>query len=662
MQEPAEDDARTNPSRDARRNEGHGADRSARGSARRRPSLSSHRSGRSKRGPSGLLVLAALLVALFVSACQQTAQPPHPEPLGDGDTLEYAPGRTGEVKTATLMGPDGEPFTFTYEVIDDVVIVEGDMIIGTAEEFESIEEGDEIELESTVLYRRVCWSFLGINLHCENYRWPNAVVPYVIADDWNDPDRAGDENAEMRAAIRDAMDELERVSAVRFVPRSGQDDYVRFRDGSGCSATVGHQGGAQNINLNFACRNPFVIVHEMLHMLGFNHEQTRHDRNSFVEIHWDNIQGDKKHNFETADRSFDLGPYDYDSLMHYGGFSFCKRNASDACVGPTITTVPPGTAIGQRSSLSTRDIAALTAIYRGEPPTIDITGPTPGSAYSRGYTGILLQADTNDPEGKELNVTWRSNVDGLVASGNPAMVNTGDLAYGAHTLTAVVVDPQGNWDSDTVNVTITNDAPDVDILRPSPATFCIDENVTFDARVFDRNETGFTLPNASVAWRVGAGPAFATGKSVTHAFTSAGAAQVIVRATDPLGAFGEDSVNLSIADCSDQPPVVTITTPDADSDFFYDGYDNDLGLWYTDVTFAGNATDPEDGALTGGSLIWTTNRTEVQTAVLGNGTNLVARLYSDVCEGTTHTIVLTATDSFGNVRTDQVFVTIWTIC
>ena len=619
---------------------------------------------RGSAGPSRAIVLAlaALAIALLVSACQQTALPPHPEPLGDGDTLEHAPGRTGEVKTATLMGPDGEPFTFTYEVIDDVVVVEGDMIIGTAEEFESLEDADEIELQSTVLYRRVCWSFLGINLHCENYRWPDAVVPYVIADDWNDPDRAGDENAVMRAAIRDAMDELERVSAVRFVPRSGQDDYVRFRNGSGCSATVGHQGGRQNINLNFGCRNPFIIVHEMLHMLGFNHEQTRHDRNSFVQILWDNIQGDKKHNFETADRSYDLGPYDYDSLMHYGAFSFCKQDSSGSCVGPTIRTVPAGTPIGQRSSLSSRDIAALTRIYRGEPPTLDITGPAPGSSYSHGYAGILLQADAQDPEGKELTVTWRSNVNGLVATGNPAMVHTRDLDYGAHTLTAVVFDPQGNWDSDTVNVTITNDAPTVDILRPNPATFCLDESVAFQARVYDRNETGFTLPGSSVAWRVGAGAAFATGKSIEHAFTTPGAAQVNVRATDELGAFGEDSVNLTIEDCSDQPPVVTITTPAGDTEFFYDDYDYDLKLFYTDVTLAGNATDPEDGALTGSSLIWSTNRTDVQDPVLGTGTDLVARLYSDVCEGTTHTIVLTATDSFGNVRTDQVFVYIWAIC
>jgi len=114
---------------------------------------------RGSAGPSRIIVLAlaALAIALLVSACQQTALPPHPEPLGDGDTLEHAPGRTGEVKTATLMGPDGEPFTFTYEVIDDVVVVEGDMIIGTAEEFESLEDADEIELQSTVLYRRVCW-------------------------------------------------------------------------------------------------------------------------------------------------------------------------------------------------------------------------------------------------------------------------------------------------------------------------------------------------------------------------------------------------------------------------------------------------------------------------------------------------------------------------
>ena len=176
----------------------------------------------------------------------------------------------------------------------------------------------------------MCWTFLGIELHCEHYRWPNATVPYTFANDWDDPAIVGDENAAMRTTILAAMDEIEAVSAVRFVARTGQDDYVRFRDGSGCSATVGHQGGDQNVNLNVACNHTWIVTHEILHALGFNHEQSRDDRGGFVQINWANIIDDKEHNFEIADYSWDLGGYDFDSVMHYGAIDFCRRTRPEA--------------------------------------------------------------------------------------------------------------------------------------------------------------------------------------------------------------------------------------------------------------------------------------------------------------------------------------------
>lgn len=610
-----------------------------------------------------LVVLWVAMAALVVISCQQPTPPPPPtQPIGEGDTIAYDPDRTGEVHSFTLPGPGAEPFTITYEEIDGLAIVQGDMIVGTAEEYATLADADEITMQASYLTRRLCWTFLGIEIHCENYRWPNAVVPYVFANDWDDPSIAGDENATMRTAIRDAMDDIEAVSAVRFVPRSGQNDYVRFRDGSGCSATVGHQGGDQNVNLNFACRNEWVVAHEILHMLGFNHEQARHDRGTFVQINWDNIINDKKHNFEIADYSYDYRPYDYDSLMHYGTHDFCKAAAGGGCVGPTITTIPAGTAIGQRSHLSTSDIAALNLLYPGEPPTLDIVSPSPGASYSRRASNIYFEADVEDPEDIDVTVTWTSNVSGLLATGNPVTVNTGDMEYGAHTITARGEDPQGHVVTDTVSVTITNDPPTVDLYHPIAGDFCVNESITFRATVIDLNELGATLPNASVAWRVGSASPFAYGKVVTRSFTSPGDVQVIVKATDEVGAYAEDWVYLGIDPCTDLPPSVAITTPSSDIDKVYDGFDEGRGQWYADVQLVGNATDPEDGTLTGASLVWTTDQSGLQNAVLGTGTSLTVRLYSNECTGVTHTITLSATDSSGNTRTAVVRIRIWTLC
>lgn len=607
----------------------------------------------------------ALAAVLVVVACQQTPPSPPVDVLGEGDTIEYAPGRSGEVRVATLPGPGGLPFTIDYEVIDGLVLVQGDMILGDASQFEAwFDEADAIDVgtEASALSRWVCWTFLGIPYHCEYYRWPDARVPYVFLDDWDDPAVAGDENAAMRATIRAAMDAIEAVSAVRFVARTTEGDYVQFRDGSGCSATVGHQGGAQNVNLNVACNQRWIVAHEILHALGFNHEQAREDRDGSVQVHLANVESGKGHNFEIADYSFDLGTYDYDSLMHYGTHDFCRRDAAGACVGPTITTIPAGTPIGQRSHLSATDIAALNAIYPGLPPTIDIVSPTPGGSYARRSTNVYFEADVVDPEGADVTVTWTSDVSGLLATGNPVTVNTGDMDYGPHVVTARATDPQGHAVTDTVTLEVVNTPPTVDLYAPIAGDFCVDEPITFRATVIDLNELGATLPNASVAWRVGSGSPFATGKTVVHAFATPGDVQVIVRATDPLAAYAEDWVSLGIDPCTDTPPVVAITVPASDVDVVYDGYDSGRGLWYADVDLAGSASDVEDGPLTGGSLVWTTNRSDLQGAVLGSGTSLTARLYSNVCEGVQHTITLTVTDSSGHVRSAVVRVFIWTLC
>jgi choriolysin H len=48
--------------------------------------------------------------------------------------------------------------------------------------------------------------------------------------------------------------------------------------------------GSQGLHLNKAgCLHRSVIVHEFLHAIGFNHEQTRKDRDQFVKVNFENI-------------------------------------------------------------------------------------------------------------------------------------------------------------------------------------------------------------------------------------------------------------------------------------------------------------------------------------------------------------------------------------
>ena len=409
-------------------------------------------------------------------------------------------------------------------------------------------------------------------------------------------------------------------------------------------------------------------MHEIGHALGLKHEHSRHDRNGFVSIDSDNIQSGKKHNFETDDLAYDIGSYDYDSLMHYGAWDFCKTDSSGLCSAPVITTIPPGTSIGQRSHLSDGDIAALNRMYPGEPPTLDIVAPSPGASYSHRATNVTFSADVVDPEDMDVTVRWSSDRDGFLGEGNPLFVFSGDLSYGPHVVTARGRDPQGHTVSDTASFEIVNDPPEVDIVTPTPGTYCVDESIEFGATVLDINEIGATLPDASIDWRVGlSGSPFAQGRTVERSFGSAGGYEVYVLATDPRGASDEDSVGLGIEVCENAPPDVDIIEPSEDVTLFYDddengGYDEVREQWYATVTLSGAASDPEDGTLSGPSLIWTTDRGDLQTSVLGTGASITVRLYSSDCTGALHTITLTATDAYGNVRQSTVTIFIYTIC
>ncbi len=80
--------------------------------------------------------------------------------------------------------------------------------------------------------------------------------------------------------------------------------------------------------------NKGVILHEMLHALGFYHEHSREDRNDHVTIHWENIKDGLQFAFYKYDgpqySSFGV-PYNPRSIMHYYTHDFSKNGK------PTLT-------------------------------------------------------------------------------------------------------------------------------------------------------------------------------------------------------------------------------------------------------------------------------------------------------------------------------------
>ncbi len=151
----------------------------------------------------------------------------------------------------------------------------------------------------------------------ESQKWPDGVVPYVI--DWSFSEYE-------RGFIAHAFEIYHEKTCVRFVPRSrGQHNYIHIIKGVGCSSSVGMVGGRQDVSLGQGCIYVGIILHELMHAVGFMHEQSRADRDSYVTIDFNNIAQGNHYNFRRYGQNEvdHLGTnYDCNSVMHYNAYAF----------------------------------------------------------------------------------------------------------------------------------------------------------------------------------------------------------------------------------------------------------------------------------------------------------------------------------------------------
>ncbi len=248
----------------------------------------------------------------------------------------------GDIRQVDLILDDSEESqSVTVKVVDGLVFLDGDMLLGTEAEV----------FGSAAIYN------VAANV------WPNSTMPYTI--------KAGYTQAE-EDMISYAINHVSENSNLCLKPRTTEANYVEFnKDNGGCFSSVGMTGGKQIINVSINC-GIGATIHEILHAAGHWHEQSRADRDTYVSIDLSQVPTGNQHNFNKYSTGADIGAYDYGSIMHYNETAFTTDGSN------SITVIkPPGTNntdIGQRLNMSAGDIAAINQVYTSTPSCTPVTG------------------------------------------------------------------------------------------------------------------------------------------------------------------------------------------------------------------------------------------------------------------------------------------------
>ena len=153
--------------------------------------------------------------------------------------------------------------------------------------------------------------------------WTNNDVPYEF-----------DANVTTanRTLMLAAMQEWENISDAQFFQCPGntcagnQGNFLHIQNSTRNSSFVGMITGRQVVNI-FNWNFRFIMAHELGHALGYWHEHQRADQNQFLQIHPGNANP-AQCNAACFTTNFDpgapnnYGPFDFDSVMHYGECAF----------------------------------------------------------------------------------------------------------------------------------------------------------------------------------------------------------------------------------------------------------------------------------------------------------------------------------------------------
>lgn len=233
--------------------------------------------------------------------------------------------KTPEKKVAVISNAEAQLIYFVDD--DGLAVIQGDIVLGQAPN--QLMSGPAAEPTLQL--------------------WPSGEIPFYIQPTLPNPER-----------VIDALGFFSQTS-IRFVRLTNQTDAIVFEPGLGtCKSYLGRVGGHQPIWISGDC-SAKEIGHEIMHALGFVHEQNRTDRDNFIQVSWENIEANHKLNFEKFSKSLtrvtEMAPFDFESLMMYPDNMFSLNGR------PTMKSLLENRRIAPASQLSANDVIRINSVY-----------------------------------------------------------------------------------------------------------------------------------------------------------------------------------------------------------------------------------------------------------------------------------------------------------
>ena len=160
----------------------------------------------------------------------------------------------------------------------------------------------------------------NLNRHFKSFpnRWKRGEVPYFIEKSLMFV--INSKNESLYNVIIDAIDKLNQTTVIKFICYASDKhpDYLHFDLGKFNRAVIGKYNGRNSVTLNSKA-DLTVVLHEIMHSLGFMHEHQRERGDSFVYFCKDQLKSRNfvEENVHVCLAGVNLGPFDSLSVMHF---------------------------------------------------------------------------------------------------------------------------------------------------------------------------------------------------------------------------------------------------------------------------------------------------------------------------------------------------------